>query len=352
MNRRDRRASIKTPKGDAAEMFNVGALYMKEGRFDLAEVYYRRALQQKPTREAHHNLGYVLTERGAFAQAIRHYRAAIKLAPDDSRHHNSIVKPLLMSGHTEEALKEGLLTLLLKDREATQAAHPSALEPVVLTREGRTKDVVSFSVWGSNAHYTLGAIENARLARAHYPGWVARFYHDGSVPSDVLTRLKDEGADLVAMPAHRETQLGPYWRFFVSDDLDVRHFLVRDIDSRLGMRERVAVDAWIHSGRDFHIMRDHPLNCELVLGGMWGGRAGLLPNMARQAASWVSVDAQRLNTRYDDQRFLRFVVWPLIRDRSLTHDSSYRFLDAVDFPPDVPRTDENIVARNVDPFAS
>jgi hypothetical protein len=353
MNRRDRRATIKGQKGDAAELFNLGALHMKEGRHDQAELCYRRSLQLKPSREAHHNLGYVLTERGAFAQAIRHYRAAIALAPDDQRHHNSIVKPLLLSGHGEEALKEGLLTLVLKDREVMQAAAENPIElPAGRAPGPRSKDVIAFSVWGSNAFYTLGAIENARLAKLHYPGWIARVYHDDSVPDGVLERLAGEGAELVAMAPHRATQLGPYWRFMVSDDPEVNHFIIRDIDSRLGPRERVAVEAWLRSGRDFHVMRDHPLNCELVLGGMWGGKAGVLPEMTRRAESWVAIDPQRLNTRYDDQRLLRFVVWPLIRDRSLTHDSSYRFLDAVDFPPDVPRTDENFVARTVSPFAS
>jgi hypothetical protein len=348
MNRRDRRASIKTQKGDAETLFNLGAQHMAAGRHDLAEQHYRRSLQLKPSREAHHNLGYVLTERGAYAQAIRHYRAAIQIAPDDQRHRFSIVKPLLLSGQHDEAMKEGLLAMELKDREAM--AEATSRPPGPGPRPDAAKDVIAFSLWGANAFYTLGAIENARLARLHYPGWRARFYHDDSVPADILQRLAGEGAELVPMPPHRQSQLGPYWRFMASDDPAVRHFLSRDVDSRLGARERAAVDAWIASGRDFHIMRDHVLNAELVLGGMWGGRAGILPDMAREAAAWVAIDPQRLNTRYDDQRFLRFVIWPLIRDRSLTHDSFYRFRDAVDFPPDVPRTEENIVAATINPF--
>jgi hypothetical protein len=351
MNRHERRARITSQKGDAAALFDAGAQHMTAGRLDLAEDFYRRALKLKPSREAHHNLGYVLTERGAHAQAIRHYRAAIQLAPEDQRHRNSIVKPLLLSGLREEAVQEGLLALTFKDREAMTTAAGMNLALAAAPAPGaRGKDIVSFSVWGSNAFYTLGAIENARLAKRHYPEWSARFYHDESVPLDVLNRLRDEGGELVEMAAHRETQLGPYWRFMASDDPEVGRFLSRDIDSRLGARERAAVDAWIASGRDFHLMRDHPMNCELVLGGMWGGRAGLLPEVTRQAAAWAAIDPQRHNTRYDDQRFLRFVVWPLIRERSLTHDSFYRFRDAVDFPPGVPRTEENFVARTVSPF--
>ena len=28
-----------------------------------------------------------------------------------------------------------------------------------------------------------------------------------------------------------------------------------------------------------HIMRDHPVHAELIMGGLWGGKAGLLSNI-------------------------------------------------------------------------
>jgi hypothetical protein len=55
---------------------------------------------------------------------------------------------------------------------------------------------------------------------------------------------------------------------------------VRDADSVLNLRERLAVDDWLASGRWFHIMRDWWSHTDLVLAGMWGGVAGVLPPCA------------------------------------------------------------------------
>ena len=50
------------------------------------------------------------------------------------------------------------------------------------------------------------------------------------------------------------------WRFLVTDDLSVDYFIVRDVDSRLSLRESLAVMDWtrLHSDKAFHCIRDHP----------------------------------------------------------------------------------------------
>ena len=35
-------------------------------------------------------------------------------------------------------------------------------------------------------------------------------------------------------------------------------YLMRNLDSRLSIREKLAVDEWVSSGKRFHVMRDHP----------------------------------------------------------------------------------------------
>ena len=62
--------------------------------------------------------------------------------------------------------------------------------------------------------------------------------------------------------------------------------------------------------------------------GLWGGRAGLLPNMEQLALEHYGDQGDR----YDDQLFLAKAIWPLIRDRSLTHDSVFDVLPAEPFP--------------------
>src|SRR5439155_24761157 len=55
-------------------------------------------------------------------------------------------------------------------------------------RPARMK-LLSFALWGSAARYTVGALRNAELAPAVYPGWVCRFYCGTSVPAAVIRVL-------------------------------------------------------------------------------------------------------------------------------------------------------------------
>ena len=42
--------------------------------------------------------------------------------------------------------------------------------------------LITFSLFGDNPLYCVGAVENARLAKEIYPDWVARFYVAQDVP--------------------------------------------------------------------------------------------------------------------------------------------------------------------------
>lgn len=336
-NRQQRRAAAKKSGRSAVDEFNLGAEAMTAGRLDLAEAHLRRSLALKRTRQAHHNLGSVLTDR-APAEAIDHFRQALRHSPADSRHHNSLVKPLYLLGRRAEAIASGTRTLILKDMEALHAwggsAAPSG-DP--LAEPGRRRDVVAFSLWGDAPLYTRGAVENAAAIPRLLPGWTPRVYHDDSVPKDILRELAARGAEVIEMPPHRETGLGLFWRFSAAVDPAVRRFLCRDADSRPSLRETAAVQAWVASGRDFHVIRDDIMHCEVMLAGLWGGKGGLLSDLLDRAARWQAANPHRMNARVEDQRFLRFQVWPLARDRALIHDSVYRILGSVDFPADAPR---------------
>ena len=55
--------------------------------------------------------------------------------------------------------------------------------------EGIEMNVISFSLWGDNPKYTIGAIKNAMLAKDIYPGWICRFYLGRSVPEKIKKGL-------------------------------------------------------------------------------------------------------------------------------------------------------------------
>jgi hypothetical protein len=180
----------------------------------------------------------------------------------------------------------------------------------------RLPGVISFSLFGDGPRYTAGAEANALLARHVYPGWAVRFYADDSVPAACLGRLRAAGAQVVPMPRQRHDLEGAFWRFLVADDDAFERWAVRDADSRLGYRERRAVDEWVASGAPFHIMRDHPWQTGAILGGCFGGARGAVPDMAGKVRAW-----RRRGFYGADQQFLAEVLHPLVRATALRHDS-------------------------------
>ncbi|MHC4391072.1 MAG: hypothetical protein ACYS22_07105, partial [Planctomycetota bacterium] len=139
--------------------------------------------------------------------------------------------------------------------------------------------VIAFSLWGDKPRYTVGAVRNAELARTIYPGWICRFYVGSSVPEDTIRALEAfENADVRQLQEPGDWR-GMLWRFLPASEPEVEVFLSRDADSRLGGRERAAVEEWLQSGKGVHVMRDHPEHGAPILGGMWGARRGRIPGL-------------------------------------------------------------------------
>ena len=184
------------------------------------------------------------------------------------------------------------------------------------------KNVISFSLYGSSDRYTDGALANARLASKIYPGWEVHFYHDATVPQQTLNELAsfdyvklfDVGSD-AAMPNPRA------WRFIVAlNETITGAYILRDVDSRLNIRERLAVDEWLDSNFTFHVMHDHPGHCgKPIQAGMWGGRA-VVPEMRLVLFPEVNATSSLLN-HWDDANRLEEFVWPVVRQDVLHHDS-------------------------------
>ncbi|QKS51767.1 tetratricopeptide repeat protein [Azospirillum oryzae] len=335
----------------AERLFQLGNAFSHAGRADDALARYRRALALQPDHVgAVFNLG-ILTrqaaglELAALEQAATSLDRAVTLAPDflDARENLAIL--LFQTYREAESLTEIDTLLTQKTQRAAQEGAALALPPLrdrPSAPERRIRDVVAFSLWGQAEIYQRGALENARLVRSVYPGWTCRIYHDDSVPPEILAELDALGAERVVMPPGSGPVSGLYWRFLASDDPTVRRFVCRDCDSRVGPRERAAVEAWIASGKPFHVMRDHPLHSELMLAGMWGGVAGLLPPLAPLIDRFAAVEADR----WQDQRFLRSHLWPLIADACLVHDS-HQPRHGVPFPAHSGDPAEHAVGRRI-----
>ena len=185
------------------------------------------------------------------------------------------------------------------------------------------KKIVAFSLWGSSPKYTMGAIRNAELISSVYPGWIARFYCGSSVPQDIVDRLKQLGSEVIEMHVPGDWT-GMFWRFQAISDADVEVMISRDTDSRLTKREALAVEEWLKSDKNFHIMRDHPAHNTVILGGMWGARKPILQDMSALVDAYVKQSYWQI-----DQQFLRNVIWPRVIGDYIVHDP---FFQKIDFP--------------------
>jgi hypothetical protein len=191
-----------------------------------------------------------------------------------------------------------------------------------------SKKLITFSLWGTDPKYTVGAIRNAGLAAILYPGWVCRFYVGKSVPSEILTALKNmKNTEIIEM-GEEGNWSGMFWRFYPASEEDVDVMISRDCDSRLSLRERFAVEEWLKSDKGFHIMRDHPWHGMEILGGMWGVKKGVLPEMKTKIKNFVKGEFWQV-----DQRFLTKEIFPSIKDNCFVHDEYFDLnKNKVNFP--------------------
>ena len=190
--------------------------------------------------------------------------------------------------------------------------------PIATTK----KKVISFSLWGNNPLYTVGAIKNADLAPQIYPGWICRFYTDATVPSEVIKNLAGRDyVEIVSIEKPSDGFLGSFWRFLAINDPDVEITIIRDADSRLNWREKAAVDEWLASNLPFHIMRDHPWHKNEIMAGMWGVKGNLEIKIAM--ANYLKKHSKEL-VKGIDQKFLAEVIYPLAKYQSLVHDEFFR----------------------------
>ncbi len=317
--------------------YQMAVVLQEMGRHGEAAEAFARYLTDKDAQThalAWSLFGVALRNLKRFNASANAIRKAIALNPDDIPTRNALVITLYQAGETVEAIAAGQEALILKDKvaSATFSERSGSLEisrrlvPFVSTRKER--NIISFSLWGNNPVYTHGAIVNAQLGPHVYPGWKCRFYCDDSVPKEVRRELVRLGSEVNLIEDEELRDLKPLWRFLASDDPDIDRFICRDADSRLNSHEAVAVDEWTKSNLPFHVMRDHVYHMEVILAGMWGGVARVLPNVRELVR--LALSYQR--NKWNDQEFLRDTVWPLIRDQAKVHDSVYHFRGACGFP--------------------
>ena len=177
------------------------------------------------------------------------------------------------------------------------------------------KNIIAYSLWGDNPMYWVGALRNIELARKFYPGWISRFYIDEKSNPELIKTINGDDVEVILVSSV-DSFHGMFWRFWASVEEDVNIFISRDCDSRISNREVLAVNEWLMSNKDFHIMRDHPYHSVPILGGMWGSRNGLMRkiNLSQKIKDWNIYTRKGI-----DQDFLGHVIYPIVKNISIEH---------------------------------
>ena len=197
-------------------------------------------------------------------------------------------------------------------------------------------NVISFSLWGDNPKYMDGIIDNADVKQRleFYKDWEMWVYHNDSVPERVLDQLTKLNVVLKReetihsdyfVPGERRCFHNATWRFHPASDPNIDYFISRDADSRLFVRDELAVKEWIASGKSSHIIRDHPVGHSwLMNAGMWGCKGGFIPDIKGKFHKYWT----EKNKSEDaiDQHFLKDIVYPefVVKD-CFVHDEYYRY---------------------------
>ncbi len=184
------------------------------------------------------------------------------------------------------------------------------------------KQVISYSLYGDSNVYIVGALKNVALAQKIYPEHTVRFYVGEDVPLWVTETLEMfPNVEIKDAPKNNKW-FSSAWRFLAFADREVDIVLVRDVDARLTVRERKAYDAWLDSGRDFHVMKDHPMhNAWRVSAGMWGGWADKMRNIATHMGEFMK--GHEGHGYGVDQEFINEKLADKILANCLMHDSYF-----------------------------
>lgn len=168
--------------------------------------------------------------------------------------------------------------------------------------------IISTSVFGTNPRYRVGALKQIQLAKAFYPNWEFRIYTD----AENIDFFRESGATVINCSGQGN---GTFWRFLPLFESEKNCTIVRDADSRITIREALAVHEWLERGTRAHGIYDHPQHPQIMLlAGLFGIRGALPATALLKMLRYMAAHEYG-----KDQAYLAEVVFPLVKDDICVH---------------------------------
>ncbi|ODS24458.1 hypothetical protein AB835_03745 [Candidatus Endobugula sertula] len=304
--------------------------------FLSASTVFKNALAEYPDdKEILLNTVISLSRAEQHKEAITYATQLLRTDPQNDIGWDCITKSYHAVNDKERASRAGTNSLLIKDSKSGEEnpkwkLPSSSIDDFI----GKKKKVISFSLWGNHQRYIFGALRNLLLAPDLYPDWEIWIYLDNSVPEPFIDIFKHLGATILLQTNPKTEREKLCWRFKVANHPDIGYFMVRDIDSVFSLREVNAVQQWLDSDKWFHIIRDYWTHTDLILAGLWGGVAGVLPNLQQLLTKY---QPDIVDTPNIDQWFLRDCIWRYVKTSCMIHDRCFRQKGSIPLPGPEPK---------------
>jgi hypothetical protein len=177
--------------------------------------------------------------------------------------------------------------------------------------------VFSFCIYNSyNALYYQGLLENIALIKTYYPDWSVFLYIGNDVPEDFVSSL----SGVIVRYTYEQGPINMIYRFLAIEEPGVELMMVRDADSRIHWKDRWAIDEFVKSPYLAHTIRDNPVHCIPMLGGLWGLKRFQNIPVLMCFEHWKE-QQENINGIGKDQTFLNLYVWPRVKHSLLVHTS-------------------------------
>ncbi len=286
-----------------------------------------------------------------YQEAIKYALLAQKINNTDFTIYDILAEAYMNIEDFHNSKLSGIQSLHLKEKNAEKYSQNSNViskkyEAKPLNTNDKSKNIISFTLFGNSPRYCENAVINAQKVSRIYPHWSCRFYCGENVPQGIIQRLKESDAEVIIKPTPADEKEMLFWRFLVMSDNDVDRYIIRDCDSVINEKEALGVGEWVESKKSFHIMRDFYTHTDLILAGMFGGIGGLFENISSLISEFL---AQTHTSRtHLDQLFLSQNIWPCIKENVLIHDSCFSTSDSksVDFPSYVSKQNRFHIGMN------
>lgn len=176
------------------------------------------------------------------------------------------------------------------------------------------RGVISFSLFGTDTKFLKGIVTNLELCRQYYSNCDILIFADKKQSMNLELFQNEFNFQIREMPDSVKLE-GMFWRFHSIEDANYDFYIFRDADSRITSREAEMVKEWLRSGKNLHIIRDHPMHNAPILGGMWGIR------FDRDQTLQTALGKYSPKGYYgEDQEFIWTYVYRQNRGNMIVHD--------------------------------